>query len=234
MVVIPPGSFQSANLAQTNNSQHAKALVIKNSFAISMYEVSWREWEACAIDGWCKQKPDDHGWGKGTRPVINISWNGAQDYLRWLRSKTGHMYRLPAETEWEYAARAGTKSKYWWGNQLIMQYANCRDCEKTWGGKKTAPVGSFPPNPWGIYDMHGNVWEWTSDCWQNNDYGISTGTAGLLESKCNMRVIRGGSWYYFPRLSQSASRDGFKAKLFSYNVGFRVVRELPTRKNRKR
>jgi len=119
----------------------------------------------CVSDGGCGgYQPSDNGWGRGNRPVINVSWDDAQNYIQWLSHKTGKAYRLPSEQEWEIAARAGTTSDYYWGNDIGRNHANCDGCGSEWDNKKTAPVGSFKPNAFGLYDMMGNVWEWTGTC----------------------------------------------------------------------
>ena len=104
--------------------------------------------------------PDDNGWGRGKRPVINVSWQDAVDFATWLSKKNKRTFRLPTEAEWEYAAKAGTSTPYWWGHKLLPGMAVCNACGSDWDGKSTAPVGSTKPNPWGVYDMNGNVWEW--------------------------------------------------------------------------
>ena len=182
------------------------------SFAVGVYEVTFAEWDACVSSGGCgRYRPSDKGWGRGKRPVINVSWNDAQQYVRWLSGRTGEVYRLPSEAEWEYVARAGTRTTYWWGNDIGRNRANCDGCGSRWDDKQTAPVGSFSPNPFGLYDVHGNVWEWVEDCWKGN---------------CSRRVLRGGSWKFIPRNLRSAYRDGLTTGLRNNIIGFRVARTL--------
>ena len=133
------------------------------SLAVSRTEITFAEWDACGAAGACRKGRDDHHWGRGRRPVINVSWDDAVAYVHWLSAVAGKDYHLPSGAEWEYAARGGTTTAYWWGDAIGTGHANCRDCGSRWGGRSTAPVGSFPPNPFGLYDMNGNVWEWTSD-----------------------------------------------------------------------
>ena len=227
MVVVPAGKYTMGVVKGKKREKPAHEVTIAKSFAISKYEVTWDEWEACMAAGGCKREPDDHKWGRGNMPIINISWEHANNYVKWLSEKTGHTYRLATEAEWEYAARAGTTTNYWWGDKLKKKYANCRKCGTKWSGKQSAPVGSFPPNPWGIHDMHGNIWEWTADCWNPNHEGAPSDASVRSEGDCTKRVVRSGSWYYYPKLSHSQSRDKFAADLFSYNIGIRPVRELP-------
>ena len=132
-----------------------------------MYEVTFSEWEACVSAGGCNgYRPDDRGWGRGNRPVMNVSWDDAQSYVRWLSSKTGHNYGLLSESEWEYVARAGTETPFYFGSTISTDQANYNG-NYTYGSgregvyrRKTLPVGRFSANVWGVYDMHGNVWEW--------------------------------------------------------------------------
>ena len=176
MVIIPAGSFtmgspQSEKERQVfEGPQHQ--VTIGNAIAVGRFEVSFREWDVCAVEGGCGGHiPEDEGWGRGRRPVVNVSWNDAQAYAAWLSSKTGKTYRLLTEAEWEYAARGGTPTPFWWGSSISASQANY-DGNSTYGGGrkgkyrgKTVPVGSFASNPFGLYDVHGNVAEWDrEDC----------------------------------------------------------------------
>mgnify|MGYP000983730905 CR=1 FL=1 len=180
--------------------------------AMTRSEVTFDQWEACVRAGGCPGGQDDHGWGRATRPVINVSWEGARRYATWLGGRLRRVCRLPTEAEWEAAAAAGTTSRFWWGDAVAEGMANCRDCgpEPVYG---TLPAGSFPANPWGLVDMNGNVWEWTADCW----------TADA--AACRDRVIKGGSWYYFSPNARTTARARNDARLGSYNIGVRVVCE---------
>ena len=182
---------------------------IAPDLAIGRFDVTFDEWQACVDARACRGGKDDHGWGRGRRPVINITFADAQAFTGWLSSATGKNYDLPTEAEWEMAAKAGTTTAYWWGDDIGSGHANCRECGSPWGGKGSAPVGSFPPNPWGLYDMNGNVWQWTKSCWAED---------------CRDRVIRGGSWYYYPAMSKATARARGEANQWSYNIGLRVVR----------
>ena len=200
-------------------------LVSVKPFAMSKFEVTWTDWEPCMQASVCRE-PDDHAWGRAKRPIINISWEEATAYAKWLSDKTGVRYRLPTEAEWEYAARGGTFTEYWWGDEIGTEMANCRECNTKLWEHHSLEVGLYPPNPFGLYDMHGNVWEWTQDCWTRGYAGAPTDGRAWQAGDCKRRVVRSGSWYYFPPLARSASRDSFPAELFSYNVGIRLVREL--------
>lgn len=171
--------------------------------------------------------PDDHKWGRGRRPVINITWYDAKAYVAWLSAKTGEAYRLPTDAEWEYAAHAGTTTEFFWGDEVGENLANCRDCGSEWSKKGSAPVGSFGANPFGLHDMHGNIWEWIEDCWNPTQEGAPADGSTRLDGDCRSRVMRSGSWYYFSKNARSAWRFKNDARVKSYGIGMRVVRELP-------
>jgi formylglycine-generating enzyme required for sulfatase activity len=227
MVVVPAGDFRMGSEKGKEREQPLRDITIPRPFAISKYEITYAEWDACMAAGGCDFDPDDHKWGRGRMPIINVTWDHARMYLSWLSTLTGHVYRMPTEAEWEYAARAGTTTEYWWGDTYKDGYANCRKCGTEWSGKQSAPVGSFPPNPWGLHDMHGNAWEWTVDCWNETLEGVPADGTARLAGSCDFRVVRSGSWYYFKQISRSAYRDKFASKLASYNISIRALRELP-------
>jgi formylglycine-generating enzyme required for sulfatase activity len=184
-----------------------------NKFAIGKFAVTFDEWDACVTDGGCGgYQPLDNGWGRGKRPVINVSWDNAQAYIQWLSRKTGKNYRLPSEEEWEIAARAGTATDYYWGNDVGRNNANCDGCGSEWDNRKTAPVGSFKPNAFGLYDMMGNVWQWTDTCWQGN---------------CAKRVFCGGSWNHRPEDMRATTRNWFDTTKRMRYLGFRLAMTLP-------
>jgi len=168
-----------------------------------------------------------------THPVVGVNWYDAQDYLRWLSGATGRRYRLPSEAEWEYACRAGTRTAFSFGDTISTEQANY-DGNFTWNGgargeyrRGTTPAGMFPPNPWGLFDMHGNVWEWVQDVVHDNYEGAPLdGSAWEEGGDQARRILRGGSWLYNPRYLRSALRNGFSSALSNDIVGFRVVREL--------
>jgi formylglycine-generating enzyme required for sulfatase activity len=159
--------------------------------------------------------------------VINVSWDDAKEYVAWLSRKTGKAYRLLTEAEWEYAARAGTTTRYYWGDDIGKNNAKCNACGSQWGGKQTAPVGSFKPNAFGLYDMAGNVWEWVEDVYHDNYAGAPTnGSAWLQGGDASRRVVRGGSWYVDPLFLRAAVRYRYASDDRSINLGFRVARTL--------
>ena len=169
----------------------------------------------------CVAAAGDSGFGRGRHPQINITWQSAQRYVAWLSRLTGKTYRLLSEAEWEYAARAGTSTSYSFGNDLaeLGKYA--------WfdanAEQKTRPVGEKQPNAFGLYDMHGNVWERVEDCYRDNS---PLNAAAVVEPGCNDRIVRGGSWGNKPELLRSAYRHKSPDIYWSYNIGFRVAREL--------
>ena len=203
-------------------------VTISQPFAIGQFEVTFDEWDACAADGGCNgYKPSDEGWGRGRRPVINVSWDDAGAYAAWLSKKTRKPYRLLSESEYEYAARAGTQTAYPWGNAVGTNKADCHSCGSAWDARQTAPVGSFAPNRFGLYDMAGNVREWTQDCYHDSYSGApADGTAWTEGANCYDRVVRGGSWLLAPAFLRSASRYWFTADYRLRYLGFRVARTL--------
>lgn len=228
MVVLPANRFVMGS-KRYKTEQPPHLVTIKKPFAIGRYEVTFDEWALCVGDGGCTTKPDDHKWGRGKRPVMNITWEEAVAYTKWLSKRTGKTFRLPAEAEWEYAARAGTKTRYSWGEEATGKaIANCRDC----GAKishQTEPVGSFPANPWGLFDIHGNVWEWLADCWVPNYKGApADGSARQMPNgkSCSERVMRSGSWYYFSKNLGSTWRAKNDPRVRGYGIGFRLIREI--------
>ncbi|MGF1453784.1 MAG: SUMF1/EgtB/PvdO family nonheme iron enzyme [Alphaproteobacteria bacterium] len=241
MVVIPAGPFTMGSppgeAGRNDDEGPQRRVTIARPFALGRYEVTWAEWAACVADGGCDNGPvekagGDNGWGKGTRPVINVSWDDAQAYVRWLNTQVeGEPYRLPTEAEWEYAARAGTTTRFSWGDQdpvcdeAAPNGANFTACTDN----RTRPVGSFPANPFGLHDMHGNVWGWVQDCWHGNYNGAPTDGSARMAANggdCSRRVRRGGSWGNFPQDLRSADRSWFNPSGRIYSVGFRVARTL--------
>ncbi|MFB9884829.1 SUMF1/EgtB/PvdO family nonheme iron enzyme [Balneatrix alpica] len=227
MVVIPAGSnYMGDQDGQgDDNELPVHFVVIRTPFALSKHEVTFEEYDLFA-KATNRRLPDDQGWGRGRRPVVNVSWRDAQAYTQWLSEKTGKAYRLPSEAEWEYAARANTSTAYWWGGTLGQGRAVCDSCGSEWDGVRTAPVGSFPANPWGLHDMNGNVYEWVQDCYQINYQDAPDNGAAIDSPNCGFRVLRGGSWFDIPRLLRSASRYRHQPNASDNNWGFRVARDL--------
>jgi formylglycine-generating enzyme required for sulfatase activity len=238
MVVLPSGSFTMGSpereQGRFDNEGPQHQVTINYRLAVGKHEVTFDEWDACSNAGGCSHRPDDKGWGRGRRPVINVSWNDTQEYVRWLSQKTGKQYRLLSEAEWEYAARAGTSTPYSWGYTASHEYANYGKDECCGGfasgrdqWEYTARTGSFPANAFGLHDMHGNVTEWVQDCKTDNYSGAPTNGVAVESNNCAMRLFRGGSWVINPRYLRSALRIYDTPDFRSFIVGFRVARTLP-------
>jgi formylglycine-generating enzyme required for sulfatase activity len=229
MVVVPAGSFHMGDLQ--GGDQYAlpiRTVKIQKPFAIGRYEVTFAEYDqfATAAGHWL---PRDSGWGRDRRPVINILWRDAIEYAKWLSEQTGRRYRLPSEAEWEYAARGGRETAYWWGKQLLKAMANCNGCGSQWDNKQTSPVGSFKPNPFGLYDTSGNVWEWIEDCWHDNYNRAPADASAWTEASggdCKQRVLRGGSWGHVPENMRSSVRFRYIAGFRLNTIGFRLAQDL--------
>ena len=230
MVVIPAGSFRMGCVnddGECISDEFPVHAVNVPRFALAKHEVTFAEWDACLDAGGCNgYRPHDRGWGRGDRPAVRVPWNDAQAYVAWLSQQTGGQYRLPSESEWEYAARAGTQSKYHWGGRVGANRANCDGCGSPWDGEKTAPVGSFAPNAWGLHDIHGNVLEWTADCVNQSYVGAPTDGSAWLDGTCGRRVVRGGAWDSDPRFVRSAYRGAAATDFIVDVIGFRVARTL--------
>ena len=225
-------------LGQDGDEQPQRKVVLAAPFGVGKYEVTFAEWDACVADGGCKHKPEDAGWGRDRRPVINVSWDDVKnEYLPWLSKKTGKMYRLLTEAEWEYAARGGVESenplRYSWGDEVNHELANygsdvcCAGrAEGTDQWVYTAPVGEFEANPYGLFDMHGNVWEWVEDCYKDSYEDAPPDGSAINPAACVSRVVRGASWNDIPASLRTANRDvglpGFRDPSF----GFRIARTL--------
>jgi formylglycine-generating enzyme required for sulfatase activity len=234
MVVVPAGSFLMGSppseqgrlgIGFDEGPQHT--VTIRQPFAVGRYEVTFNEWDACMRGSGCNEyQPSDQGWGGGRRPVINVSWDDAQVYVRWLSQATGEPYRLLSEAEWEYAARAGTTTRYSWGdNSPTRKQANF-DMHRDVNFGRTTKVGSRLRNPWGLHDMHGNVWEWVEDCWNEGYQGAPSDGSAWTSGNCTHRVLRGGSWLDGREVLRSAFRGADHSDGRSYGVGFRVARPL--------
>ena len=227
MVAISAGSFRMGDLSgegyEAEKPAHNVALP---PFKMGRHEVTFAQWDACVADGGCGgYRPDDEGWGRGNRPVVNVSWDDAQLFIQWLNGKTGGGYRLPAESEWEYAARAGSVTQYSWGDDVGSNQANCCECGSVWDDRQTAPVGSFAANVWGLHDIHGNVWEWVQDCWHDSYEGAPADGSVRESGNCGRRVIRGGAWHLYAGVSRSASRNAAARAHRNSGQGFRLARD---------
>ncbi|MBI1393967.1 MAG: SUMF1/EgtB/PvdO family nonheme iron enzyme [Alphaproteobacteria bacterium] len=236
LVVVAPGSFLLGAPDDEASREVAETPQVPTeigySFAIGRYEVTFDDWAKCRKDGGCNgYDPNNQGWGGGKRPAINISYEDAQAYLAWISAKTGKRYRLPTEAEWEYAARAGAKTPFWFGNAISTSQANFNGqypyagASKEKSAGKTMPVGSYKANGFGLYDVHGNTWEWTEDCWRANHAG-NPGDGRPVAGACAQRVLKGGAFNGGAWRTRAAHRKPAGAKAHDYDTGFRIVREL--------
>jgi len=224
-VVIPAGRFlmgsPDSEAGRDSDEGPQREVVVSRPLAVGKFEVTFAEWDACVAAGGCSHRPSDRGWGRGNRPVINVSWADAQEYVRWLSRRTGRTYRLLTEAEWEYAARAGTTTPYSFGQTISPSQANYYGT----GLGRTQPVGSYPANAWGLHDMHGNVWEWVEDCWVDSYAGAPVDASqAVTTGGCTHRVSRGGSWLSGPRILRSAFRFSSVPGDGGNTAGFRLAR----------
>jgi formylglycine-generating enzyme required for sulfatase activity len=228
MVWLPKGEFQMGETPAVGVAGPVHTVKINYPLAAGRFEVTFAEWDACVAAGGCRHWPEDQGWGRGRRPVINVSWVDAQEYTAWLSARTGKHYRLLSEAEWEYAARAGTQTRYSWGNDVGHNRANCYGCGSRWDGRQTSPVGSFEANAFGLYDMLGNASEWVEDCYHGS-YRDAPADGSAWEQNCpadmrDKRVMRGGAWQYPSQLTRPAFRTAFSNGYYDLRIGFRVAR----------
>jgi formylglycine-generating enzyme required for sulfatase activity len=249
VVVVPAGQFLMGSPPgepdrdDDEGPQHT--VTIARPFAAGKYEVTFDEWDACVAGGDCASVGDD-GWGRGRRPVIRVSYEQAIAYTRWLSKRTGKSYRLLSEAEWEYAARAGSLEARYWGATAdrACAYENVADAaldkqkpdgwKDAWGihacddgQARTAPVGAFKPNAFGLHDMLGNLSEWVEDCYGKSYDGAPTDGRAWTTADCPRRVIRGGNWSHSPAGIRAANRNGDPPSLRNMIVGFRIARTLP-------
>lgn len=247
MRVIPAASYTMGSPASEGGSNAERpqhTVTIAHPLLVGKYAITFSEWDACYASGGCTHRPDDL-WGRGTQPLILASWiHITTEYLPWLNRVAGladtpaaYQYRLLSEAEWEYAARAGTTGPFSFGGAVNAVNANfCypasdSEIDSTTKGcmQGTMPVGSYPPNPWGLYDIHGNVWEFVADCWHNDYVGAPVDGSAWFAKSCfqNKRVMRGGAWSSFPKMARSAYRGSTLEDTESRIVGFRIVRSIP-------
>ncbi|HWI25900.1 MAG TPA: SUMF1/EgtB/PvdO family nonheme iron enzyme [Stellaceae bacterium] len=218
MVSLPGGSF----LMGSNEDPSEKPIhrVTLQAFSIARYPVTVREWKACVAASACPtiEAGDDRA------PMTNVSWDDAMRFVAWLGKTLNETYRLPTEAEWEFAARGGTVTRYWWGNELALGMADCKGCGEPYNPKAPLAVGSFPPNPYGLHDMTGAVAEWVADCWHHNYAGAPADGAAWDAPDCAQHVLRGGSWQNDPGYLRAASRDSYDSSVRYLGHGFRVAR----------
>ena len=235
MIMIPAGTFTQGSPEsepESLSNERPQRTVTVPAFFMGQFAVTFDEWDACVADDGCIHIPDDQGWGRGNRPVINVSWNEAQQYVAWLSNKTGLAYRLPSESEWEYAARAGTTGRFNTGDCITTDQANfhgvfpAQGCPQGAHLVQTLPVGSFAPNPFGMYDTHGNTWDWVQDCSNFSYNGAPTDGSAWMTGNCTRAMIRGGSYNAFGSRLRSAARSDNVRGSRNPNWGFRVARSV--------
>jgi formylglycine-generating enzyme required for sulfatase activity len=229
MIVLPAGEFMMGSPMNEKgryaNEGPQHRVRIARPFAVSKSEVTFDDWDACFAVGGCTQVSDS-GLGRGTKPVINVSWHDAQQYVEWLSKMTGKPYRLLSEADWEYSARAGSTAAYSWGDEIGEGNANCDGCGSQWDKRQTAPVRSLKPNAFGLHDMHGNVWEWVEDCYKDSYNDAPTDGSPQIAGDCSRRGVRGGSWNNDPIYLRAAYRGPNSTGLRSLVLDFRVARTL--------
>jgi len=224
MVEVPAGTYLMGSDQGRPDEKPRHEVRFASPFLIGAYEITVAEWDACLREGGCRVSPE--GAADSRLPASNLSWDDAQGYVAWLSKKTGHAYRLPSEAEWEYAASGGKTTAYWWGDQAGKGNANCADCGSDWDGRSPAPVGSFKPNPFGLFEVHGNLWEWAMDCSNPSYKGAPADGSAWLRGDCIGRVLRGGSWKIGSEYLQTTRRNHYDRDVRYYLHGFRVARSL--------
>jgi formylglycine-generating enzyme required for sulfatase activity len=218
MVVVPAGQFvmgaMEIEAGSTPDERPQHTVNFAQPFGVGRFPVTLSEWDACAAARGCSYRPSDQGWGRGTQPVINVLWDDAKEYVAWLSRTTGRRYRLLSESEREYVARAGTRTAYWWGDQFEPARANSDPGDRLLlsastgdtARPRTVPVQSFGPNPWGLYQVHGNVYDWVEDCWHDNYDGAPSDGSAWVSANCNRHVLRGGAFSRNMQTARSAAR----------------------------
>lgn len=226
MIKVLGGSFRMGNqLAVLSPDESPRHTVKVPPFAMSVYEVTYADYDLFAKDTG-REAPDSGGLDRKTYPVTNVSWDDAIAYTQWLSKQTGKKYRLPSEAEWEYAARGGTRSSFWWGNDKGVGNAHCFNCGSDLNTSRPAKVGSYKPNPFGLYDTAGNVFEWVHDCYHRNYIGAPDDGSVWEGGDCNVRVVRGGAFRSPASSMRVENRETFPSNKGQYNVGIRLVRDI--------
>nr|WP_308235955.1 formylglycine-generating enzyme family protein [Burkholderia sp. SCN-KJ] len=225
MLAVSPGAFTMGSNSGDPSEKPAHRVTLDHAFALAKYGVTVAQWNACRDAGACPRLPNDSNTAANA-PVRDLSWDDAQLYVKWLSKISGKSYRLPTEAEWEFAARGGTATRYWWGNEMRPGNANCKDCGQPWHADAPDNVGSFAANPLGFYDMGGSVWEWVSDCWHNSYRNAPADGRSWDEPNCQVRVIRGGSWRDGAGYMPVSTRFKYDSSVRYSANGFRVARDL--------
>ena len=238
MIVVPSGEFtmgapESEPYSEDNERPLHKVTIAK-SFTVGRFAVTFEEWDACIAEHGCRNYRPLDRWGRGRQPVINLWWDDAKAYAKWLSDKTGKSYRLLSESEREYVTRAGTTTPFWWGSSISTDQANYDGAitAPQFGNstmaefrRKTVPVDTFIPNPWGLYQVHGNVYEWVEDCWHSNYEGAPTDGSSWTILNCDRHIVRGGAWNFAPWQLRSGARGVVASAVRLLPVGVRVARD---------
>jgi formylglycine-generating enzyme required for sulfatase activity len=225
MVALSPGPFTMGSNSSDPSERPAHKVALRTPFAIGKYEVTVGEWTQCVKASVCPSVPSAAN-AADRLPMRDVSWDEAQLYLKWLSTVSRRPYRLPTEAEWEYAARGGTTTRYWWGEQMKGGNSSCQGCGEPWKADAPPPVGSFVANPFGLADMNGSVWEWVQDCWHSSYKGAPADGSAWADGNCQSRVIRGGSWREDGSYMLSTTRFKYDASVRQSQNGFRVARAL--------
>jgi formylglycine-generating enzyme required for sulfatase activity len=225
MVALYPVPFTMGSNGSDPSERPAHKVALRTPFAIGKLEVTVGQWAQCVKASVCPSVPSAANAAENL-PMRDISWDEAQLYLKWLSTVSRKPYRLPTEAEWEYAARGGTTSRYWWGEQMKGGNASCQGCGEPWKADAPPPAGSFVANPFGLLDMNGSVWEWVQDCWHSSYKGAPVDGSAWADGTCQSRVIRGGSWREDGSYMLSTTRFKYDASVRQSQNGFRVARSL--------
>jgi formylglycine-generating enzyme required for sulfatase activity len=225
MVALSPGPFTMGSNGSDPSERPAHKVALRTPFAIGKFEVTVGEWGQCVKASVCPNVPSAAN-AADKLPMRDVSWDEAQLYLKWLSTVSRRPYRLPTEAEWEYAARGGTTTRYWWGERMKGGNASCQGCGEPWKADAPPPVGSFVANPFGLADMNGSVWEWVQDCWHSSYKGAPADGSAWADASCQSRVIRGGSWREDGSYMLSTTRFKYDASVRQSQNGFRVARAL--------
>jgi formylglycine-generating enzyme required for sulfatase activity len=240
MVAVPAGQFimgaRDGEPGSTPDERPQHKVDFAQPFSVGRFPVTFNEWDACVAARGCSYRPSDQRWGRGRQPVINILWDDAKEYVAWLSRTTGRTYRLLSESEREYVARAGTTTVYWWGDSFEPAQANCALGNRELSPVSTndlqqplerpLPVQSFAPNPWGLYQVHGNVYDWVEDCWNDNYDGAPSDGSAWMSGNCNRHVLRGGAFSRNVQTARSAARIWFGSSNRIIYMSVRVARTL--------
>ena len=242
MIVVPAGRFlmgaRNEEPGSTPDERPQHEVNFAQPFSVGRFPVTFSEWDACVAGRGCSYQPGDQSWGRGSQPVINVLWDDAEQYVAWLSRTTGRTYRLLSEAEREYVARAGTTTAFWWGDSFNPEQANCAlgnlelssastdGLQKPIVGARPLPVQSFAPNPWGLYQVHGNVYDWVEDCWHDNYDGAPSDGSPWMGDNCGAHVLRGGAFSRKPQAARSAARIWFGSSNRLVYMSVRVARAL--------